>query len=237
VNTQLLTARKSFKRIYIILLVQKGRIILALLILMFSIFSMYMFTHAYKQLNSFKVESRWEYKDTVSLKSYPVWFYCDRSNSKMYASKVLSDSNKYLILGLIEKKHKAYNSFSESVNRLVYLSNQSKTSLFIYLLLLSGWSGVIGVQIRTIFDFIGRVCYLKNLVITVWWPWYLLRPLMGFIVGGLIVFLSTSHLLNTSIVNEDKSYIAVSTIAGFGVVEVIKKLRLISKTLFGSDDR
>lgn len=233
----MVTVKKSLKRFYIICLIQKGSIFLALVILLFSIFSMHMFSCTYKKLNSFEIETGWENKDTVSLKSYPVWFHYDRSRNKLSVSKILSDSDKYVLLDLIDRKHKSYNSYSESINSLAYSANNLKTKYFIYLLLLAGWSAVIGVQIRTIFDFIGQVCYLKNLIITIWWPWYLLRPVMGFIIGSLIVFLSKAHLLSTSIINEDTSYIAISAIAGFGVVEVVKKLRLVSKTLFGGDDR
>ncbi|WP_140466383.1 hypothetical protein [Hymenobacter nivis] len=235
-TSQTLTARKSLKRLHIIFFLQKGKIFLSIYILTLSVLSIYEFRETYLKLNSFSLESKISNVDSLDLKPYPTWFYYDKTNKKIFTSKILSDSNKYQLLRLVVNNHKSYINFSDAVNKLAYQSNLKKPDLFVSLLLLTGWAAVIGVQIRTIFDFIGNVCYTKNLIITVWWPWYILRPILGFIIGSLVVFLTKSHLLNTTVTEENFTYITISTIAGFGIVEVVMKLRLISKALFGSDD-
>ncbi|GAA4033342.1 hypothetical protein GCM10022409_17060 [Hymenobacter glaciei] len=204
-------------------------------IIIITIASVWMFSEAYRGATSFTIRTKWENQDSIALGDYPDWFYYSRPSNDLIIRVPLNDSSKTRLLKLIDSKQKSYPEFRNSINQLAFLSEGLKTDLLLSLLWLSAWSAVIGVQIRTIFDFIGVICYTdEGLDISVWWPWYLLRPLMGFTIGPLIIILTKTHFFNTSSANGDITYIAIAAIAGFGVVEVVDRLRLISKTLFGA---
>lgn len=126
-------------------------------------------------------------------------------------------------------------SYSDAISQLAYQSNAPLRSIFFLLLSLGGLSGVMGVQLRSLINFVNIVCYKNALDMTLWWPWYVLRPLIGFCLGILTVILLKSELLSVG----DKAptgsawWVSIAFLAGFGSSEFTERLRLLTKTLFG----
>ncbi|GAB3897372.1 hypothetical protein GCM10028803_15800 [Larkinella knui] len=218
------------------ILPQRALAILAFLVIGFTLLIVWCFYQSFNNLESLKAEALLKRTDIV-LKEYPSWFYFDKKNSKIVTVKFITNEDKNNLLKLIDINSIAYQDFKESVDRLAYDSISLRSKILVYLLLIGGLAATLGVQIRTIFDFIGRVCYKENLDINVWWPYYLLRPLMGFLVGALVIILSKAKILSGIANDGDENllWIAISTLAGFGVVDVVKRLRTVSKALFGRD--
>lgn len=208
-------------------------IILASFLIMFTILMAALFADGYSKISKISVEVSWANKDSLSLNNYPTWFYYNNARNVLISNRVISDSNKVSLLKLADVKHKGYNEFRASINNLSYSSNKLQSELFILLLYIAGCAAVVGVQIRSLFNFIGNFSYKRELDIPVWWPWYVLRPVMAFVVGGLIIVLAKAKLFNASTIDDNIYAVAIAAIAGFGIEDAIGRLRDISKALFG----
>jgi hypothetical protein len=127
------------------------------------------------------------------------------------------------------------NSYWQALDRLAFESNRSAASIELYLLILGGLSGVLGVQLRSIINFIGVACYQNKLDIVRWWPWYALRPTAGFVFGLTALLLIQIGLFQpgTPSISRVTWGLVVGILAGFGASEFADRLRLLTKTLFG----
>ena len=130
---------------------------------------------------------------------------------------------------------KVVRSYYDAINELAYISNAMLETSLMYLLLLAGLGGSLGVQIRSISNFIGVACIKNQLDIKRWWPWYALRPLLGFLLGVLIVILVKARLflMNESAPESNLWWLGLSVLVGFGASDFTERLRLLSHTLFG----
>lgn len=130
-------------------------------------------------------------------------------------------------------------SYQRAIGKLTFDSSAKSSRVFFWILVVGGLGGVLGVQVRSLFDFIGHTCYKGSLDINLWWPWYVLRPVLGFLLGFLVLGLVQGEILQVGEGRGTNIYwwIGLAILAGFGASDVIAKLRLVSKTLFGSDSR
>jgi hypothetical protein len=134
------------------------------------------------------------------------------------------------------------NSYRESINRLAFKSTEIDVHFAVSLILLAGLSGLIGSMLRIIGDFVGWACYLYKLDLARWWPFYLLRPVMGFIIGAVTVIIlkgsmaavfDTSGLMTSTV--GIYSWIIFAFLAGFGVSDFTRMLKNLSKRIFGNE--
>jgi hypothetical protein len=128
--------------------------------------------------------------------------------------------------------------FRTAIDALTYQSLSDAGLYFMLLLIVAGLSGAVGVQVRATLNFV-RICCVHNLLdIRRWWPWYLLRPPLGFILGVLIVLLVQSEIFTpegTSTPEGTTWWIAIAFLVGFGAEDFSERLRLLSQTLFGKE--
>jgi len=134
------------------------------------------------------------------------------------------------------------NSYRESINRLAFQSNEIDIHFAVSLILLAGLSGLIGSMLRIIGDFVGWACFLYQLDLARWWPFYLLRPVMGFIIGAATVIIfkgSMAAVFNTSGLMTSTvgiySWIIFAFLAGFSVSDFTRMLKNLSKRIFGNE--
>ncbi|HYK01023.1 MAG TPA: hypothetical protein VE974_04655 [Thermoanaerobaculia bacterium] len=123
----------------------------------------------------------------------------------------------------------------EAIDELTYQSNRGLTGLLVRLLLLGGLSGALGTHLRSLTAFIGNACFKNKLDLVVWWPYYVVRPFIGFIIGLVLVAIVQGGFF---VVGRDSpagtfTWIAVALLAGFGDDEFTQKLRQLTKALFG----
>ncbi|MBK8564539.1 MAG: hypothetical protein IPN76_14700 [Saprospiraceae bacterium] len=147
----------------------------------------------------------------------------------------IDDDGKEKLLGLYNPDSTGFNSYKIAVEELTFHSNTLPKPSYLLTLLIGGLAAVIGVQIRTIHRFVYRACYVQDMNIHVWWPWYVMRPIIGFLLGCTVVLLAQVNLLT---VTGDKSslyfWIGFAVLAGFGTPDVVDKLHQLSITLFGT---
>ncbi len=182
------------------------------------------------------VEVSWPNDNNLTVKPGPGAFFYDRKAKLIRYRGLVTDDTKKTLSGLVEGNDPSY---QEAIDELAFNSYQTSQSAFRWILLLAGTGGIAGVQIRSLFDFIGNDCYKRELDVYNWWPWYALRLPLGFLLGMLIVILIRSEVLATARQGEATSFwwLSLAAIAGFGVSDVIARLRLLSKTLFGAEKR
>ena len=178
----------------------------------------------------------WFKSDTLKLKPGPVWFYYDNKSGILNTLHVINETEKTQLAGLINNDEKIYQSYSQAIDKLAFESNLPKPStLYVWLTLLYAVAGLLGVQLRTINNFIGRACY-RNFDFHVWWPWYLVRPLVGFITGAVVFLLIDSKqlLAGDSAGGMSALALAAAFLGGFSADEFYELLRKISKRILGS---
>ena len=196
------------------------------------------FYYAYNKLEGYNVdiEVEWPNSNDILLENSPHWFLHDSATIKTL--KQIDAQDKLLLLSLLEKDSLIYPAYSKAIDKLTFISNKASRIPFSLILIIGGISAVIGVQIRTMFDFVGRACYKKNIELKVWWPWYVVRPFLGFLVGGVvIVFIEASILKSAINYNVSNLFlVGVTVLAGFGVTDVVDLLRKLSKKIFGTEN-
>jgi hypothetical protein len=130
---------------------------------------------------------------------------------------------------------KTFTSYREAVDALAYSSASNDGTLIASLLILGGFAGVIGVQVRSITNFVGHACFKKDIDLAIWWPYYLLRPVTGFVLGAILVIVVQAGIFRSldDTANTTLAWVSLAFLAGFGEEEFSQRLRLLSKTLFG----
>lgn len=137
---------------------------------------------------------------------------------------------------LAEELEAARRSYREAIDQLAFDSTENLEAPLLWLLLLGAVGGLMGVQLRSASNFIGVVCIKNDFDLTRWWPWYVLRPVLGLFVGLLVVVLIKADLytLETgSATTGNLWWLGLAVLAGFGAEDFVLRLRLISHTLFG----
>ena len=127
-------------------------------------------------------------------------------------------------------------TYYQALSTLAAQARQSSDNAFYQLLLLGDLSGMLGVQLRSLVSFLhasGR----NRLDLRRWWPWYVVRPLQGFILGTFGVLIVEAGLMSPG--NERPTgviwWVSFAILAGFGAGEFVSRLRLITQTLFGQE--
>jgi hypothetical protein len=130
-------------------------------------------------------------------------------------------------------------SYLAALDDLAIASRKDNRGAILMLLVVGGLSGVLGVQLRSLTNFIGRACYKNDLDLVRWWPYYSLRPFTGLLLGMIIVIVVQAGFYQTNVgfTTETIWWVAISLLAGFGADEFTQRLRLISQTLFGESKR
>lgn len=134
----------------------------------------------------------------------------------------------------------AIQSFGLAIDKLAYLSNSELKYSSMYLFLLAGLGGAIGVQIRSMSNFIGVAVFKNELNVARYWPWFALRPFLGFVLGVVLVVMVKSRLFVPSdtatqgdITQGDMWWLGITVLVGFGVYEFHERLRSLARTMFG----
>jgi len=190
-----------------------------------------------KQRNIKPAEANWGNPGNVELSNTPAWFLYDQKAKKIRTKASINESMKQEL----EKAYPwstdstNYTEFRRAVETLAFQSTDMKGRYYWLLLLVSGLAAVVGVIVREVLDLIRHFCYEKDLDFKVWWPWYVLRPFVGFVIGIIVVLFSGTDLLFSSTGNSSETYlIAIAVIAGISVEDVMFKIRKVSQVLFGN---
>lgn len=182
----------------------------------------------------------WKNIENISLaySKAPIWF--KHEDSILYSDIVITDAMRIELYELASDTLPRNISYFKQVNTLAFNSRQG-TPKSIYVIFACGLLAVLGVNIRSMWDFVGNASYKNTLNISRWWPWYFLRPLIGFMAGIGFYFLFNGGVLELNGVGVSKSklylLLGISALIGFGLNDFIERLRLISKAMFGSNGK
>lgn len=192
-----------------------------------------------------EVVVQWQAQQGVMLQPGPTSFQMDKKKAALLHRGQINDGLKKELLTLIsvdgipaEQRQQMTDSYSLAIDTLAYLSNANSYLALFFLMVLAGIGGIIGVQIRSISNFIGVTCFKNELDLKRWWPWYVLRPLLGFLFGILVVVLVKAKLFlsaETQVEQGNLWWLGLSVLTGFGASDFSERLRLLTQTLFGKN--
>lgn len=129
-------------------------------------------------------------------------------------------------------------SYRDAIDKLAFESGVAQVDQIQLLLLLGLMGGTLGAILRSLVDFVGHACYTDKLDLLHWWPLYVTRPIVGAILGFLLVVLLKARLLTSADIQQGTEsfwWLGVAVIGGFSTVDVTQRLRLAAKALFGTD--
>lgn len=195
------------------------------------------FTWSFKKVekNNETISVYWNNSDSLKVSAGPSWFFYDKKKDSISSSHSISDGEKLSLLALVKSEEDKSGSYSDAISELSFKSNKQMKTSYLFLLVLSGICGAIGVQMRSIHNFIGNTCFKNEFNFDVWWPWYFIRPLIGCLVGPVVFIIFDGKLvpMSTPFSYSNVLLIAVSILAGFGAEDVLNTLRTLSKRVFG----
>lgn len=209
-------------------------------ILVFTAMIVAAFVHFYRLSESKQVLETvsWNNEKQQPLSSGPVWFGYDEQARLLKVKGVIDDSVKMQLLKLYPSDSAGYASYQGAIDLLAFKTQTSTNKPpYLLVLVLGGLAAMIGVQIRTIYFFMDHVCYKKDFDAKIWWPWYVVRPWVGFLLGAALILLAEVNLF--SVANAASSqifWIGFSILAGFSTPDVIRRLGKASEAIFGIDD-
>jgi hypothetical protein len=201
----------------------------------------------------------WEQPADVMLSSGPVTFWYDAEKQLLHHRGSIDANLKLQLLSLAYAVGQAeaaeeedapaeqrtpprtdprVASYVAAVDSLAYKSNESLSRYFVYLLSLAGLSGMLGTQIRAFANFIYVSTTRNDLNIQVWWPWYTLRPVLGFLLGLMAVLLVEGKLFVPTTDAPPSGtawWMALAMLVGFAADDFAQRLRLIGQALFGKE--
>ncbi len=213
---------------------------MTLYILIFTGLIVAAFVHFYKLSEARQVMESvsWNNEKQQALRSGPVWFGYDEQARLLKVKGVIDDTVKMQLLKLYPSDSSGYASYQGAIDLLAFKTQTSANKPpYLLVLVLGGLAAMIGVQIRTIYFFIDHACYKKDFDAKTWWPWYVVRPWVGFLLGGALILLAEVNLF--SVANAQSSqifWIGFSILAGFSTPDVIRRLGKASEAIFGIDD-
>jgi hypothetical protein len=184
----------------------------------------------------------WTASDSVQLKPGPTTFWYDSEHKQLVSIGVIDAKEKEELLALYPaasgNSSDGESGYKAAIDALAFASNQTLSGLAVALLLLGGLSGAMGAQLRSITAFVGNACYTLNLDVVTWWPYYLLRPFTGFVLGIVVVVVIQAGFLSVGngTPSETLWWVAVAILAGYSDDEFTQKLRQISKAIFGAKE-
>ncbi len=177
----------------------------------------------------------WNNPNSIKVSPGPSWFLYDGKNKLLNSSKLMTDEDKISLLNLVKDSEDSTGSYKNAVSELAFRSNKEIETSYLLFLVLTAICGAIGVQLRTITNFIGVTCFKNEFNYDVWWPWYFVRPFTGFLIGPLVFTLFDGKIMSLTgkFDHSNASIMAVSVLAGFGSEDVVNTLRTLSKRVFG----
>jgi len=214
--------------------VKQNTIIASIYLIILSIVLAYAFIYFQKRLGErpayFGVQ--WKNVDSLCFSNGPSWFIVDLKSDSIKSLKAINDEDKKLLLTLPIKKDSC-NSYYNAIDLLAFKSNSEAGSQYYVILILTGICGMIGILLRTINSFVGRACY-RTMDLNVWWPYYYLRPVIGFFIGPILFLLLDGKVTTIGNVSTGTNVyiIGLTILAGFGTEDFLEMLRNLSKRLF-----
>ena len=195
----------------------------------------------------------WEAPKEVGLKPGPPSFVYDRASKKLLhrgpVDARLKDDLAKLVVQERPKKEeptqkeiivlqpgdRAAGDYWQALDEMAFKSNADDGSFTRLLLVLGGFSGVLGVHLRSLINFVGIACFSNRLDWVRWWPWYVVRPALGFLLGLVAVLFTKAELMRPEGTSPTGVtwWLGLAILAGFGAQEFSDKLRLLSQTIFG----
>lgn len=196
----------------------------------------YAFYQVQKKIDQIKVYHSvfWNNVDSTYVRPGPAWFYFDSKVDSLKSIKIIGETDKLILLNLVDQKSKYYNSYSAAIDLLAFKTNSENPSSYYLILFLGAICAAIGVHLRTINNFVGVTVFKSDFNIKAWWPWYVMRPLMGVLIGPILFILLEGRLIAISTeVSYSRFIIGLTILAGFGSEDFLETLRSISKRIFG----
>ena len=147
--------------------------------------------------------------------------------------KCIGFEEQVVLSTLVDKKDSLYVDYQKAINQLAYKSYDISIKELLFLLLLTLCMVYLGCLARTLFDYIGWTCYKNGQDMKKWWPWYVFRPVIGVPIAAFIIVASRCAMFSTLFTSRDlNTYLVVSFLAGFAMMEFLSLLRSVSKGLF-----
>jgi hypothetical protein len=191
-------------------------------------------------LASAEVSAPWDQPAGVVLTSGPPAFRYDRDSKKLLFRGLMDATQKDALVKLVPSGKDAQGTaaaagYQEAIDQLAYLSNNRHDYFIWKIFLLGGISGILGVMMRSLFNFVRITCFENKFDWHRWWPWYITRPILGFFLGLVcILFVQADLFQPTGKANANLSWwIGIALLAGFASDDFVEKIRLIGQTLFG----
>jgi len=183
---------------------------------------------------------QWQAPTNITLKPGPPNFWYDPDRQQLVHIGVVDDKKKLDLINLLSTDPKGpvsadTKSYWSAVDHLAFVSNDEIEGLIVSLIFLGGLAGVLGVQLRSLVNYVGHACYLNNLDVVIWWPYYALRPFIGLLLGMTVVVIIHAGFLaaGSGAPTGTLWWASVAFLAGFGEQEFTQRLRQLAKTLFG----
>ena len=219
-----------------------GKLVYAIvLVLMTALFTWFWFAaiDALEAVSHVETTVPWALPENATLKAGPIGFRYDVSKKSLINTGPMDAKKKATLVELLTvtgaRAEEVRQSFYAALDELATKARSGNRSAVLMLLITGGLSGVLGVQLRSLTNFVGIACVLNALDMHRWWPYYFVRPFSGFVLGLVIVIAVQAGLYQTTlgVSTEAIWWVAISLLAGFGADEFTQRLRLISQTLFG----
>lgn len=188
----------------------------------------------YKEVLKYsQIEVKASFPNIPKSSETPVWF--SYNDTVLATNRVLSNEDVTLLRSLVSDTTEVYPQYLTALNKLAFISNTSSSNVW-QLLLLTLCFVLLGCSGRTMYDFIGWMCYKKGQDMNTWWPWYLFRPFIGVPIAALLLVAVRTSFFSGLFTSKDlNTYLVVSFLAGYSMMEFLTMLRRISKTLFGAN--
>ena len=191
----------------------------------------------YRVADSQKVIVKWQNATKLRLKPGPAAFcYKEKAHELAWSGGPIDDKTKQDLLKLApEEPEKGVAEFQRAICELVLHANERTVVSLLWLLLLGGLGGVVGVLIRAIGLFVWISTEKDELDVNRYWPWYVMRPVLGFLNGALVVVLVKSNMLDVSKSASSNSlwWLGISVLAGYSLSEFMNLLAQVTKLVLG----
>nr|DAX69409.1 MAG TPA: hypothetical protein [Caudoviricetes sp.] len=173
----------------------------------------------------------WNNKKINITQEYPSWFYIYQDS--ISTLKRISDKEKNILYNIISKEDSCYHEYKLQIDKLAFNSNANTNNTSHFFILITLVS-VIGCLVRSNYDFIGHICYKKDLDMKIWWAWYVMRPFIAICLSAFIFIACDSQIFSLDLIRDNKfnTTLILSFITGFSLQDMITLLRKASKHIF-----
>lgn len=165
------------------------------------------------------------------------WFYHDQEKKLLVSSKIITEKDRIHLKNLLNCSIDK-DKYENAIDKLAFTSNENTDYYYLFSLVLAMICAMIGVHLKTLFDFVGHTCHQNDFDYKKWWPWYVIRPLIGALIGPIVYIMLDGNFIspyqNSDI--SQKALVALTILAGFGSDDFLNMLRRLSKRIFGTAD-